>query len=148
MSASYTSKHGIVSRPQYELYMMFTDMKRLAEMVPPSYKDNVQADFDRVEATVKGFTIAVKVTERHPYDYIIIDDDGAPFHFRVTLHFDTFAEAAKTDFSIALDADLNMMMKMMIGGKIQEALDKMVDALVAVSEGRMPEGVDMSQFNK
>jgi hypothetical protein len=30
--------------------------------------------------------------------------------------------------------------------KWQEALDKMVDGLVAVSEGRMPEGVDPSMF--
>lgn len=148
MSASYTSKHGIVSRPQYELYMMFTDMQRLAQMVPAQYKDAVKADFDRVEATVKGFTIAVRVSERHPYERIVIDDDGAPFHFRVTLRFDMFAEAAKTDFSIELDAELNLMMKMMIGNKIQEALDKMVDAMVAVSEGRMPEGVDLSQFSK
>ena len=34
------------------------------------------------------------------------------------------------------------MMKMMLGSKIQEGLDKIVDGLVAVSEGRIPEGVD------
>ena len=30
-------------------------------------------------------------------------------------------------------------MKAMIGGKIQQGLDKIVDSLVMVSEGRMPE---------
>ena len=36
----------------------------------------------------------------------------------------------------------------LLGGKIKEALDKVVDALVAMSEGRMPEGVDPSMFGK
>ena len=49
---------------------------------------------------------------------------------------------------IVLDADLNFMMKALLGGKIKEALDKVVDALVAMSEGRMPEGVDPSMFGK
>ena len=38
------------------------------------------------------------------------------------------------------------MMKAMLGGKIKEGLDKIVDGLVAVSEGRAPEGVDPSMF--
>ena len=38
------------------------------------------------------------------------------------------------------------MMKMMLGSKLQQALDKVVDSLVDVSEGRMPEGFDPSQF--
>ena len=38
------------------------------------------------------------------------------------------------------------MMKMLIGGKIKEALDKMVDGMAAASEGRMPEGFDPEMF--
>ena len=38
------------------------------------------------------------------------------------------------------------MMKMMIGGKIREALDKIVDSLVDISNGVMPEGFDPSNF--
>ena len=34
------------------------------------------------------------------------------------------------------------MMKMVLGSKLQEMLDKIVDGLSAVSEGKMPEGVD------
>ena len=34
------------------------------------------------------------------------------------------------------------MMKVMLGGKIKDALDKVVDGLVAMSEGKIPEGVD------
>ena len=40
------------------------------------------------------------------------------------------------------------MMKTILGGKLKEALDKVVDALVAMSEGRMPEGIDPSMMPK
>ncbi len=58
----------------------------------------------------------------------------------------TSTEPDKTDFSIELSADLNLMMKMMLGSKLQEGLDRMVDGLAAVSEGRMPEGIDPSMY--
>ena len=39
------------------------------------------------------------------------------------------------------------MMKMMIGGKIKDGLDKIVDGIVDASNGKMPEGFDPSKFN-
>ncbi len=129
MSAQYSSKHGIVPRPQAELYMAFTDMRALLAMLPEDKKEGVSADFDTISATVQGFTIGVKVTRREPYNYIELQDNGAPFHFMVSLHFDQAEDPGKTDFHIDLLADLNVMMKMMIGKRLQEALDKVVDGL-------------------
>ena len=60
---------------------------------------------------------------------------------------DSFNDPNKTDFWINVTAELNMMMKMMLGSKIKEALDKVVDGLVDASEGRMPAGIDPSKFN-
>ena len=141
MSAQYNSKHGIVSRHPAEMFMAFADMRSFVQMLPEDKKQGITADYDTISATVQGFTLGVKVTRREPYQYIELQDNGAPFHFMVSLHFDEAAESSKTDFHIDLLADLNVMMKMMIGGKIQEALDKVVDGLVAVSEGRRPEGM-------
>ena len=138
---NYNSKHAVVKRAPYELYMAFADMRSFVQMLPEDKKQGITADYDTISATVQGFTLGVKVTRREPYQYIELQDNGAPFHFMVSLHFDEAAESGKTDFHIDLLADLNVMMKMMIGGKIQEALDKVVDGLVAVSEGRRPEGM-------
>ena len=145
MSAEYKSKHGIVSRPPYDLYMSFCDMRHFQQMLPEDKKSSVEADFDTITATIQGFRIGVKVTGRCPYYMINLQDNDAPFHFGVTLHFDECQEH-KTDFWIEVMADLNIMMKAMVGGKIKDALDKIVDGLVDVSEGRMPKGVDPSQF--
>ena len=146
--AQYTSKPGIVSRPPYELYMGFADMRSLVERLPEDKRTGVTADFDSIHGNFKGFDLGVKVSERRPYSRIELVDDGAPFHFTVSLHFDATpaGDAGKTDFWIEVDPDLNFFMRQMIGSKISDALDKIVAGLVAVSEGRMPEGVDPSMF--
>lgn len=129
MSAQYKSKHGIVNKSQAELYMTFVDLSNLARMVPPEAQATITADYDTLSATVQGFTIGVRMTGRVPYSLLQIQDNNAPFHFGVSMHFDPTDDAGKTDFWMEVDADLNLMMKAMLGKKIQEGLDKIVDSL-------------------
>jgi len=141
------SKHGIVSRQRQELYMAFTDLSNFKKMLPADKQDMIEADFDTLTATVQGFNIGVKVHARVPYDRIELVDYGAPFAFHIVLHFDLVQDDPyKTDFHIHVDADLNLMMKMMLSGKLRDALDKVVDGLVDASNGKMPEGFDPSSF--
>ena len=116
-------------------------------MLPEDKKQGVQADYDTITATVQGFNIGVKVHERVPYSRIELVDYGAPFAFHIELHFDPApSNPYQTEFWVKLEADLNLMMKMMLGGKIKSGLDKVVDGLVDASNGKMPEGFDPSQF--
>ena len=137
MAAHYEIKHGLVSLPAEQLYMSFTDLRVLTQSLPAEYRDSVSADFDHLRATVKGFTVAVKVVERKPYELIRLEDDEAPFHFSVALHF--LPADGGTDFSIEVDADLNLVMKAMLGSRVKDALDKAVDGLVMVSQGKKPQ---------
>ncbi|MBO4428157.1 MAG: hypothetical protein J5771_06730 [Bacteroidales bacterium] len=139
--AQFNSKHGIVSAPQAALFMAFTDMRNFVNMLPEDQKRSAVADFDTLRGNVSGMDVGVRITRREPYSYIEIQDDGAPFHFTLMLHFEPASEPAKTDFSVDLEADLNVMLKMMLGGKITQVLDSIVDSLVALSEGRRPEGM-------
>ncbi|MBR5905549.1 MAG: hypothetical protein IKZ51_03725 [Bacteroidales bacterium] len=138
MAAHYESKHGIVAIPSEQLYMSFTDLRVFTQSLPAEYRDSVTADYDTLHATVKGFTIGVKVAERRPYSLIRLEDNDAPFHFSATAHFD-HAGSGNTDFWLEVDADLNLMMKAMLGSRIKDALDKAVDGLVAVSQGKQPQ---------
>ena len=143
------SKHGIVSRQAYELYMSFTDLQNFKAMLPEDKKEMIDATYDTLQATVQGFNIGVKVHQRVPYSRIELVDYGAPFAFHIVLHFEPAKEDPyKTDFWISVEADLNLMMKMMLSGKIKEALDKVVDGLVDASNGKMPEGFDPAQWAK
>ncbi len=139
MATEIKSKHSIVSKEPHVLYMAFVDMRNFLQFLPEDKKKDVAADYDTLKATVSGFNVGVKVAERIPYSRIDYVDDGAPFSFSLSLFFDPASETGKTDFHIELKAELNFMMKMMIGSKLQEALDKMADGLAAASEGRVPE---------
>ncbi len=144
--ADFKSKRAVVSKAPYELYMVFVDMRNFVQLLPEDRKAGVNADYDSIQAEVQGFNIGIRVKDRTPYSKIEYMDDGAPFKFRIVLHFDAASDPYKTDFQIEVDAELNFMMKTFLGGKIKDALDKVVDSLVAMSEGRMPEGVDPSMY--
>ena len=146
MAVEIKSKKATVSKAPYELYMAFVDMRNFVNLLPEDKKEGVTADYDSIHAEVQGFNIGVKVTDRIPYSKIEYADDGAPFHFTLKMHFDPASDPYKTDFQIVLDADLNFMMKTILGSKLKDGLDKVVDGLAAMSEGRMPEGFDPSQF--
>lgn len=149
MATEITSKHGIVSKQPFELYMAFVDMRNFLQFLPEEKKQGVQADYDSISASVQGMNIGVRINDRVPYSKIELVDNGAPFAFRGSLHFDAVpSEPGKTDFHVELNADLNFMMKMLIGNKLKDALDKLVDGLAAMSEGRMPEGVDQDTLRK
>ena len=119
--------------------MAFVDMQNFQRMLPAQYQANVEADYDNLRVSVQGFSIAVRVDERTPYSLIRLGSAESPVEFVARLHFDAAPMPGHTDFWIELDANLNFMMKTMLGGKIQQALDKMVTGLVDASEGRMPE---------
>ncbi len=143
MTAHYTSKHGQVAKRPEELYMAFTDLRNFAQMVPQGQlQAEIQADYDTLSVTVQGFRIGVRVDEREPYRLIRLGSAESPVEFVGVLHFEPSEIQGRTDFWIDLDANLNFMMKTMLGGKLQQAIDKMVDGLVDASEGRMPQMPD------
>lgn len=147
MATEIKSKHAVVSRPPYQLYMAFVDMRNFVQFLSEDKKKDVEADYDSIKAVVQGFSVGIRVEDRIPYSRIDFCDDGAPFRFSVSMHFDAAgSDPYKTDFYIEVSADLNFMMKMMLGSKLKDAMDKMVDGLAAMSEGRMPEGMDPSMF--
>jgi len=149
MATQITSKHGFVSKQPYELYMAFVDMRNFLEFLPEEKRQGVVADYDTISAEVQGFKIGVMVKDRIPYSRIEFVDNGAPFSFSASLHFDAVpSDPTKTDFHVEFEADLNFMMKMLIGNKLKEAMDKVVDSLVAMSEGRMPDGMDEATLRK
>ena len=149
MNTEIKSKHGIVSKSPFELYMAFVDMRNFLAMLPEDKRQDVVADYDTITATVQGFKIGIMVKDRVPYSRISFIDNGSPFGFGGSLHFDAASsDPYKTDFHIEFQADLNLMMKMLLGNRIREMLDKVVDGLVSVSEGRMPEGMDEETLRK
>ena len=131
------------------LYMPFSDMRNFVAMLPEDKRQGVEADYDSIRGTVQGFSVGVRVEERRPYSRIVYKDDGAPFQFTINICFDADGgNPDSTDFHVDIEADLNFMMKMLLGNKLQDAVDKMVDAVADMAMGKMPEGIDPSMYPK
>ena len=111
---------------------IFPLLSRL-DMLTPALQDKVegwQADADSCSFRVKGFVVRLRIEERiEPKHVKIIGDQGGvpiDFAFWIQLHE---VDADDTRIRLVLHADLNMMMRMMIGGKIKKGLDQAVDGL-------------------
>ena len=97
-------------------------------LLTPAVADKVeqwQATEDTCSFKVKGFTVKLRMIAKEEGKYVKItgDDGGVPidFAFWIQLH-----EVTPTDtrMRMVLHAELNMMMRMMVGSKIQKGLDQ------------------------
>ena len=127
----YQSKQQQVLKNVNRIYPFITRF----DMLTPALQDKVeewQANEDTCSFKVKGFTVALRIVERVENKHIRITADeekgGVPidFSFWIQLH-----EVSENDtrMRLVLHADLNMMMRMMVGSKIQGALDQVVEGL-------------------
>lgn len=133
----YESKQQQVLKSATKIYPFISRF----DMLTPALQDKVeewQADEDSCSFKVKGFTVRLRIVERVINKHIKIsgDEGGLPvdFSFWIQLHE---VNESDTRIRMVLHAELNMMMRMMIGGKIQGGLDKAVEGL-AMAFNQMP----------
>lgn len=147
MNKHIESKHSVIQRTPYEVYMGFTDMRNFVNFLPEDKKEGIEADFDSITGTLQGIRLGVKVVSREPYSRIVFQSaDISPLPFSFVLHFDEADGGAHTDFHIELDTELNAMMNMLIGHKLRDGVDKIVDALSDASKGKFPEGFNPADY--
>jgi len=133
--AEYISKTAVVPIAPVVFFSRVTDLQGIISSVPEDKRKDIVLSGDTVSMTYSGFTISIRMAERNPFSRVVYEDVEAPFHFKVKLFLDPAESSAATTFHIEVEADLNFMMRSLLGSKIQEALDKAVDAL---STGRAP----------
>lgn len=111
------------------MFNVITNPQALLAAVPQDKRDCVSICGDSIKISYAGFNIGVKYVEKLPFHTVALQDDGAPFHFTFKIHLDPAEGATKTNFWMELDADLNFMMRQLLGSKIKDAMDQVVDAL-------------------
>ena len=134
----YESKQQQIPKPASRIFPFISRF----DMLTPALEGKVDewsATEDTCSFKVKGFKVALRIVERVENKHVKItadDENGVPvdFSFWLQLH-----EVSDTDTCIrmVLHAELNMMMRMMIGSKIQGGLDKAVEGL-AMAFNQMP----------
>ena len=103
------------------------------DLLSPAMQDKVeewQATEDSCSFKVKGMKVGLRIAERveNKHVKIVADEGGIPIDFTFWIQLKEVAER-DTRVRMVLHAELNMMMRMMIGGKIQSGLDQAVEGL-------------------
>ena len=130
----YESKQQQIHHPAA---LIFPIISRL-DLLSPALKDKVEeweATEDSCSFKVKGFTASMRIIDREEPKLVkIVSGESTPmdFTFWFQLHE---VDPTDTRMRMVLHVELNMMMRMMIGGKIQEAMDKMAEQIAAALNG-------------
>ena len=132
----YISKQQQVLRPAEQIYAVISRFDNLT----PALADKVeewQATEDSCSFKAKGFTVKLRIAEKEAPKTIKIvgGDGGVPMDFAFWLQLKEVAPY-DTRMRLVLHIDLNMMMKMMIGGKLQGAIDQIAEGIARAMQAQ------------
>ncbi|MFI3290190.1 MAG: polyketide cyclase [Rikenellaceae bacterium] len=125
----YESKQHQIMLPAEQIFTLISDFRNLTPAVAEKV-ENWEASDDRCSFKAKGFTVNLLMEEKMPAKHVKIvpDGSGVPMDFAFWIQLQSVAPY-DTRFRLVLKAELNMMMKMMIGKKIQGALDQVAEQI-------------------
>jgi carbon monoxide dehydrogenase subunit G len=119
----YVSKQVQIRRPDWLIYKLLSDFNNFTPMLEGKV-DGWRVDGDTCSFTVKGFSLTLRMLEKTPYTTVkIAGEDGSPFEFVFWVQL-VNAGDNDTRMRLTLHAELNPMMKMMLGKKLEQALDQ------------------------
>lgn len=135
----YTSQQHQILRPAEQIYTLISRFDNLT----PAVADRVeewQASEDRCSFKAKGFTVKLRMEERDAPRHVKIvgDEGGVPIDFAFWIQLHKVSEA-DTRLRLVLHVELNMMMKMMVGNKLQDAIDQIAEG-IAKAMNAAPQG--------
>ncbi|MBO7197580.1 MAG: polyketide cyclase [Tidjanibacter sp.] len=126
----YESKQQQIRRSAEQIYTLLSSFNNFTPMLQDKVEE-WQADDDVCSFKVKGMAARLRMVEREPNKTIKIQgDDATPIDFTFWLQLKEVAPY-DTRMRIVVHAELNMMMRMMIGKKLQGAVDQMAESIAA-----------------
>lgn len=125
--AEYISKQVKINRDDSVVYGSLCSFDNFTPML----KDKVEewtATEDTCSFKAKGFTVKLMIIEKTPYSSIKIVGVDLPFETDFWIQIKK-VDAYDTRLRLVVRAELNKMMKMMLGKKLQVGLDQMAEQL-------------------
>jgi carbon monoxide dehydrogenase subunit G len=128
MIEKYESHQRQILKPAEMIYAALADFNNFTPLVADKV-DDWRVEGDSCSFKVKGFLVTLRMTEKEPGKLIKIEaSDASPFGFTLWIQMKEVAPS-DTRIRLVLHAEMNMVIKMMVGKKIQPALDQIVDQL-------------------
>ncbi len=133
---TFKSKEVEIKSPAFAVFSAFSDLTNLKDKLPDEFRDKVVVTADTVEGDYNGMHLGMKVAERIPTSKIVMRPmEGFPLDF--SLIFDIAdVSASSSRLNISIEAEMNFIMKAMLGGKIQSMLDQITEKLAEQNVNR------------
>ena len=103
---------------------------KIAEQVPGIKINDFQSDCDSCQFSITGMgTAHIRIVEREPHKTIKVEGSGGlPIGITFWIQLLPVSEA-ETKMRLTLHTELNMMMKMLVGNKLEEGINQLAETI-------------------
>ena len=120
-----------MNSPSWAVFASFSDLTQMKDRLPAEYRDKVTVTADTVEGDYQGMHLGMKVAERIPTSRIVMKPmEGFPLDFTLLFDIENIT-AATSKLRVSVVAEMNFLLKAMLGRKIQSILDQITDQIAA-----------------
>lgn len=108
-------------------------LEKMTEQVPQIKISNFESDADSCRFEISGLGPAeIRIIEREPHKNIKIASSGG-LPIAITFWIQLLPVAAyETKLRLTIDAEMSMMIKMLVGKKLEDGINKMAEMLAAL----------------
>ena len=108
-------------------------LTKMTEQIPQIKISNFESDADSCRFQISGMGLAeIRIIEREPHKTIKINSSGG-MPVGITFWIQLLPVSAyETKLRLTLDADMSMMIKMMVNKKLEEGINRLADMLAAL----------------
>ncbi|MBQ7387859.1 MAG: SRPBCC family protein [Paludibacteraceae bacterium] len=128
---TYESKIQMLTCDAATAFGQLSDLRNLEKyknLIPQDKLQDLEFEEDACRFSVAPVgRVELKIVDREAPKTIKFGAENSPVAFNLWIQLVQLAEGSK--MKITLKADLPLMIKTMIGGKLQDAVDKMADAI-------------------
>ncbi|MFI3298057.1 MAG: SRPBCC family protein [bacterium] len=132
---TYESNQKQLLRPQQDIYAQLSDLRRLEVMfanIPAEHKEKLQDisfEEDAISFTVSPLgKVMIRIIDREEPKMLKFGADNFPIQFNFWIQLHGVAES-DTRMKLTLKADIPMMLRPMIGNKLDDGINRVADAI-------------------
>lgn len=135
MECKYESSVREIPHAQETVYQSLSDLRnleRIKERMPEEKVQGMEFNQDTMAVSMPPVgRIALRIIEREEPKCIKFETEQSPLDFNFWIQLLPITEQS-CKMRLTLKADLNPLIRGMVGGKLQEAIDKIAEMLAAI----------------
>ena len=133
--AQFESSIKQIPYPQQNVYNMLSDLRNIERVKDKIPEDKLKdMSFDKDSISVGGTpvgTISMRIIEREEPKTIKFESENAPMSFNFWIQLLPTSDTA-SKMKLTIKADIPIFLKGMVSGPLQEAIEKIADALAMI----------------